>query len=65
MEGRVVIATYRPKEGCAQELEALVKSHLPAAVAELWRKMEELGSFSTLHSLAEGQKPFPHFEVVS
>lgn len=107
MESRVVIATYRPKAGRAQELEALVKVHLPLlrslglaterfgfilrsrvdgtlleifewksaeaaqlahqqpAVAQVWTKMEELGEFSTLHSLEEGQRPFPHFDVVS
>ncbi|HLN62712.1 MAG TPA: hypothetical protein VK464_14300 [Symbiobacteriaceae bacterium] len=102
-----MIATYRPKPGCAQQLEELVKSHVPilrslnlaterfgfilkskvdgtmleifewasaeaantahhhSAVGEIWAKMEELGSFGTLHSLEEGNKTFPHFDVVS
>lgn len=43
---------------------AAAKARDHKAVQKLWKRMEELGEFSALISLAESEKPFPHFKPV-
>lgn len=97
----VVIATYRPHEGQAAQLDELVRAHWPLLHAEglvterrplvlrakdgtildifewkaggaeqahhnervmgLWNRMMEIAEMTTLGSLDEAGRPFPHF----
>jgi hypothetical protein len=60
----------RAKDGSIVEVfewvseEAAQKAHEHPEIAAVWESMGKVGDVAALSSLAEVQRPFPHFEPV-